>query len=139
MLLKFEVLDRPAEPVQIRERLLGDDFGHVEGLRSGPEACSEKEGETSRPALLAGRQERVADTSGIAQVGIGRRKLWMKARDVGELTVGVPGLVFDVVKALLRDQVHENELLIGSRSGLAHFGARRWRSEQEDDRRQRGG
>ena len=97
-LLKFEVLDRAADSAQLRERPLGDDLGNEVGFATRPELQSEEYREGAREASFEVRHERV---DAAVRIRVRSREPQLPARNVGELPVGVPALVVEVVQAML--------------------------------------
>ena len=105
-LLQLEVLDRAAQPVEGRQRPLGDDLRDEVRLSAGPEPGTEEERGAPREAPLVSRQQRVRAA---VQVGVRRGEGQLPAGDVRRLPVGVPPLVLEVVEPGPRQHVHHVE------------------------------
>jgi hypothetical protein len=74
LFLKLKVLDRAADPVQLRKRPLGDDLGNEVQLAARPELQPEEQGQGAREASLGAWQKRVGAAVGI-RIGSLERQL----------------------------------------------------------------
>ncbi len=109
-LLQLEVLDGAAEALELGERALGDELGDPIDLGALPGAGAEVEGGGAGEALLGGGEQGV---DAAVEVGVLGVEGLLPTVDVGELAVGVPTLVLEVVQAALGEVLHEGGLGVG--------------------------
>jgi hypothetical protein len=85
---------------ELREWLLGDEFGDPVGFSAPPEPCAEVKSRSTREASLGCWKQGIDAAVQVRIWGIERR---FPARNVGELPICVPAFVLDVMQTFVRE------------------------------------